>query len=46
MFSATFPANVENLAKNILKNPIEIIVGNLLYLIFFRLHLLILNITL
>lgn len=35
MFSATFPANVENLAKNILKNPIEIIVGNLLYLILF-----------
>jgi hypothetical protein len=27
MFSATFPANVESLAKNILKNPIEIIVG-------------------
>jgi len=27
MFSATFPQNVEFLAKNLLKNPIEIIVG-------------------
>ena len=27
MFSATFPQNVELLAKNLLKNPIEIIVG-------------------
>ena len=28
MFSATFPKAIENLAKNILNNPIEIIVGN------------------
>lgn len=27
MFSATFPRNVENLAKNILYKPIEVIVG-------------------
>ncbi len=27
MFSATFPTNVETLAKNILKNPVEIIIG-------------------
>jgi len=28
MFSATFPKNVENLAKKILNKPIEIIVGS------------------
>ena len=28
MFSATFPKNVENLAKTILDKPIEIVVGS------------------
>jgi ATP-dependent RNA helicase DDX46/PRP5 len=28
MFSATFPRNVENLAKAVLKKPVEIIVGS------------------
>jgi superfamily II DNA/RNA helicase len=28
MFSATFPKNVETLARKILDKPIEIIVGN------------------
>ena len=28
MFSATFPKNVETLARKILKNPVEIVVGN------------------
>lgn len=28
MFSATFPRSIENLAKNILIQPIEIVVGN------------------
>ena len=28
MFSATFPKNVENLAKKILRDPIEIVVGS------------------
>lgn len=28
MFSATFPKNVENLAKRILKRPVEVIVGS------------------
>jgi len=27
MFSATFPKNVENLAKEILFEPVEIVVG-------------------
>jgi superfamily II DNA/RNA helicase len=28
MFSATFPRQIENLAKKILTSPIEIVVGN------------------
>lgn len=28
MFSATFPKNVETLARKMLKNPVEIVVGN------------------
>ncbi len=28
MFSATFPRSIENLARNILCQPIEIVVGN------------------
>lgn len=28
MFSATFPKNVENLARRILTNPVEILVGS------------------
>ena len=28
MFSATFPKNVENLAKKILRRPVEVIVGS------------------
>jgi ATP-dependent RNA helicase DDX46/PRP5 len=29
MFSATFPRVVENLAKNILRRPVEVIVGRM-----------------
>ena len=28
MFSATFPRSIENLAKSVLKTPIEVVVGN------------------
>lgn len=28
MFSATFPRSIENLAKKILKRPVEVIIGN------------------
>jgi len=37
MFSATFPKNIEVLAKKILVSPIEIVVGNRFIFLFFKL---------
>lgn len=39
MFSATFPKNVENLARKILRDPVEIVVGSRLIFLKFNFFL-------